>query len=172
MPAALLRQRCALTAPFHPYPAHSRKRTWCQEALSRMGGAVCFLWHFPSRISHSCAKNAQEWDTPSRTLSGTLLCGVRTFLPAHSCQNGRGDRPVRLPTTSLYAMVVIYDDRRSDFCGWRRQSKNYWREVGGRSEFEMSKSTFQAPVACFFQIIRYLPLSKKSLPRGGRKLIS
>ena len=62
---------------------------------------------------------------PSRTLSGTLLCGVRTFLPAHSrnpagsfsrcslnrdltnrrgCQNGRGGRPVRLPTRTLYAM--------------------------------------------------------------------
>ena len=46
----------------------------------------------------------------SRTLSGTLLCGVRTFLPAHSrqsClltgsrQNERGGRPVRLPTSSL-----------------------------------------------------------------------
>ncbi len=46
----------------------------------------------------------------SRTLSGTLLCGVRTFLPAHSrkrfnisCANGRGGRPIRLPTYSLYA---------------------------------------------------------------------
>ena len=48
----------------------------------------------------------------SRTLSGTPLYGVRTFLPAqsrkslnHVCsyQNGRGDRPVQLPTRSLYA---------------------------------------------------------------------
>ena len=35
LPAALLRRRCALTAPFHPY-------------LSVAAGAVCFLWHFPS----------------------------------------------------------------------------------------------------------------------------
>ena len=35
LPAALLRQRCALTAPFHPY-------------LSLADPAVCFLWHFPS----------------------------------------------------------------------------------------------------------------------------
>ena len=35
LPAALLRQRCALTAPFHPYPDVAT-------------GAVCFLWHFPS----------------------------------------------------------------------------------------------------------------------------
>jgi len=35
LPGALLRQRCALTAPFHPY-------------LGVAAGAVCFLWHFPS----------------------------------------------------------------------------------------------------------------------------
>jgi len=35
LPAALLRRRCALTAPFHPY-------------LDVAAGAVCFLWHFPS----------------------------------------------------------------------------------------------------------------------------
>src|ERR1700678_1831904 len=34
-PAALLRRRCALTAPFHPYPSLAAR-------------AVCFLWHFPS----------------------------------------------------------------------------------------------------------------------------
>src|SRR5882762_11511907 len=35
LPASLLRRRCALTAPFHPY-------------LSPAARAVCFLWHFPS----------------------------------------------------------------------------------------------------------------------------
>ena len=35
LPAALLPRRCALTAPFHPYP-HPKMR------------AVYFLWHFPS----------------------------------------------------------------------------------------------------------------------------
>jgi len=44
---------CALTAPFHPYPAYC--------------GAVCFLLHFPSRCRDS-------------TLWSTLPCGVRTFL--------------------------------------------------------------------------------------------
>ena len=41
----------------------------------------------------------------SRTLSGTLLCGVRTFL-----QPGLrpiSDRPVRLSTSSLYAMFRV-----------------------------------------------------------------
>src|SRR5208282_894896 len=35
LPAASLRRRCALTAPFHPY-------------LSPAAPAVYFLWHFPS----------------------------------------------------------------------------------------------------------------------------
>src|SRR5439155_21431198 len=35
LPAPLLERRCALTAPFHPYP-------------NVAAGAVCFLWHFPS----------------------------------------------------------------------------------------------------------------------------
>jgi hypothetical protein len=55
--------RCALTAPFHPY-----RLPW----LSPNQSAVYSLLHWPSRclLKH-----------PSRTLSGTLPCGVRTFLP-------------------------------------------------------------------------------------------
>src|SRR5690242_14188982 len=37
MPPPLPPERCALTAPFHPYPQPLR------------AGAVCFLWHWPSR---------------------------------------------------------------------------------------------------------------------------
>ena len=36
MPPPLPPERCALTAPFHPYPRPLR------------AGAVCFLWHWPS----------------------------------------------------------------------------------------------------------------------------
>ena len=43
LPGALLRRRCALTAPFHPY-------------LSLAARAVCFLWHFPS--NHPAGKSA------------------------------------------------------------------------------------------------------------------
>ena len=35
----------------------------------------------------------------SRMLSGTLLCGVRTFLPCSAPKGGRSGRPVRLPTS-------------------------------------------------------------------------
>ena len=85
LPAALLRQRCALTAPFHPYPAHSRKSLGDCRALARMGGAVCFLWHFPSArlesgvpdvIRHTALRSS---DFPPRP-------------------DGRSGRPVRLPT--------------------------------------------------------------------------
>ncbi len=55
LPPTLQPARCALTAPFHPYPSTRRK-------------AVYFLCHCPS----SC---------PDRVLPGTLPCGVRTFLP-------------------------------------------------------------------------------------------
>jgi hypothetical protein len=49
------RARCALTAPFHPYPPLA-------------GRAVCFLWHCP----------ASHLDWP---LASTLPSGARTFLP-------------------------------------------------------------------------------------------
>jgi len=57
LPAGLLRPRCALTAPFHPYP--------------RRGGMF------------SVALSVENGLTgPSRPLAGTLPCGDRTFLPA------------------------------------------------------------------------------------------
>jgi hypothetical protein len=61
LPAALLPRRCALTAPFHPYP-HSEE---CRRYV------LCGTFR---RV---------DLNPPSRTLSGTLLCGVRTFLSPH-----------------------------------------------------------------------------------------
>ena len=49
--------RCALTAPFHPYPLSL--------ATQR---AVSFLWHCPAARA--------DW-----SLTSTLPCGARTFLP-------------------------------------------------------------------------------------------
>jgi len=73
LPAALLPRRCALTAPFHPYPAHSRKSTCTQMLLPEWAGRYVFCGTFrPSGLNLA-----------SRTLSGTLLCGVRTFLSPH-----------------------------------------------------------------------------------------
>jgi hypothetical protein len=54
LPPVLPPARCALTAPFHPYPTIA-------------GQAVYFLWHFP-------------WAHALQGLPGTPPFGVRTFL--------------------------------------------------------------------------------------------
>ena len=57
LPAALRQQRCALTAPFHPYPGGTGRPgepgtlPVALPVANDMGGvaeAVCFLWHWPS----------------------------------------------------------------------------------------------------------------------------
>jgi len=58
VPLLLPRARCALTAPFHPYP-------W---GPSPVREAVCFLWHCP-------------WGRPRRRLSGTVLPWSPDFPP-------------------------------------------------------------------------------------------
>ena len=63
LPRRLLAGRCALTAPFHPYLARSPKTLVKPRILRRTGGAVYFLWHFPS----SCP--AWRDGTPRRYLA-------------------------------------------------------------------------------------------------------
>ena len=75
LPPALPRARCALTAPFHPYP--STRATACAAGSLR---AVYFLCHFPS--GH-----------PDRALPGALPCGVRTFLPSRRSARVRALAP-------------------------------------------------------------------------------
>jgi hypothetical protein len=61
-PRALQPGRCALTAPFHPYPRSFKRRRYLL-----------------------CGTSRRQALTPeSRTLSGTLSCGVRTFLPRNA----------------------------------------------------------------------------------------
>src|SRR5208282_2507456 len=100
LPAALLRRRCALTAPFHPY-------------LSLAARAVCFLWHFPSNVPPIKAR------VSSRTLSGTLLCGVRTFLPSRGHPStpkaGAPGAPVRRATVRSGCQQIHYSAGRE--CG-------------------------------------------------------
>jgi len=93
LPAPLLWRRCALTAPFHPYLAHSQNSVSAGHETLRMGGAVSFLWHFPSTrlepglpdvIRHTALRSSDFPLSPSTSDS---------------------DRPVRLPTWSLYSML-------------------------------------------------------------------
>ena len=59
LPSALQQTRCALTAPFHPYPAFAPY------------GATARRYFF-------CATSPSGY--PDRALPGALPCGVRTFL--------------------------------------------------------------------------------------------
>ena len=59
LPPTLQPERCALTAPFHPYPRACARWRYLLCGTSRPGALT----------------------RRSRTLSGTLPCGVRTFLP-------------------------------------------------------------------------------------------
>jgi hypothetical protein len=86
LPAALLRRRCALTAPFHPY-------------LSLAARAVCFLWHFPSNdpaptsagalpdvIRHTALRSS---DFPPVSRRATVRSGCQ---PIHYSASDSADR--------------------------------------------------------------------------------
>ena len=74
LPAALLWRRCALTAPFHPYPGVAAE-------------AVCFLWHFPS--------TRLEPGLPDVIRHIALRS---SDFPLPSSEDEESDRPVRLLT--------------------------------------------------------------------------
>ena len=80
MPAPSPAQRCALTAPFHPYPGTPWRRN-------------------PGRYVFCGTGRPRALTPASRTLSGTLPFGVRTFLSRRSRVSPRSgsDRPVLLP---------------------------------------------------------------------------
>ncbi len=80
LPPSLPPERCALTAPFHPYPA----------PLARRGRYVL------------CGTSRLAALKPrSRTLSGTLPCGVRTFLSRLSLRLAGSGRPACLHSSYL-----------------------------------------------------------------------
>ena len=79
MPPPLPPERCALTAPFHPYPAPKRGR---------------YVFCGTGRLA--------AFTPQSRTLSGTLPCGVRTFLSRTRVSVCGSGRPARLHAL-LYA---------------------------------------------------------------------
>ncbi len=70
--------RCALTAPFHPYPATQKSHL-----------AVYFLWHFP-------------WVCTPQALPGALSEGARTFLH-DSCELQRLPGRLRHFRAQVYA---------------------------------------------------------------------
>jgi len=84
VPRLLPAARCALTAPFHPYPACKSETRFRVSRIPRLsgrfgGGAVCFLWHFP-------------WGRPRRTLSGTVFPWSPDFPPRARFERSRPTR--------------------------------------------------------------------------------
>jgi len=75
LPPLLPKTRCALTAPFHPYPP----------SPCGLRTAVCFLWHFP-------------WGRPRRRLSGTVLPRSPDFPPCPPIRWQLAERPSGLLT--------------------------------------------------------------------------
>ena len=87
--------------------------------LPRLSGAVCFLWHFPE--GH-----------PWWTLSTTLPCGARTFLPQTIAARGRAARSGRYfirqrhrlhnrrPASDVARMRLLNPSRRR-WRDWRRR---------------------------------------------------
>ena len=79
---ALQPERCALTAPFHPYPRACARWRYLLCGTSRPGALT----------------------RRSRTLSGTLPCGVRTFLPRTTSARQRPSSP---PAWVYLTAIVI-----------------------------------------------------------------
>jgi hypothetical protein len=74
LPPALLPERCALTAPFHPYlDWPSRPKPFGPIVRAEARATKRYVFCGTSR--------PRDLKPASRTLSGTLPCGVRTFLP-------------------------------------------------------------------------------------------
>ncbi len=78
LPPSLLPERCALTAPFHPY--HCMEQPLGRDPPK---SSDAFPKGCPTQWRYVfCGTSRPRVLKPaSRTLSGTLPCGVRTFLP-------------------------------------------------------------------------------------------
>src|SRR5204863_4745496 len=63
LPAELLQPRCALTAPFHPYPKNRPALAELLQLKAACLKAVYFLWHFPSdlAIRPAVSRHAALW---------------------------------------------------------------------------------------------------------------
>ncbi len=92
----LHRNRCALTAPFHPY--------------------LLYAYAHSGRFVFCCTGRLPVLRRESRTLSGTLPCGVRTFLPRRTAHAADGsDRPaacsVSVPHSEKRSAMQLEVDR-------------------------------------------------------------
>jgi hypothetical protein len=91
LPQPLRAERCALAAPFHPYPG-AEPASCPRVALPKEG--------WPRRYLFCGTGRPRVLKPASRTLSGTLPCGVRTFLPrGNPLARGLRQRPPGPPAS-------------------------------------------------------------------------
>jgi len=97
-------RRCALTAPFHPYPGKPGRYVFCG-TFRRV-----------------------DLNPHSQALPGTLLCGVRTFL-VHSCPRPSG--PVATVRYYRGFSAETLDSGSENGCRWRPDAAMFYCPAGG-----------------------------------------
>ena len=102
LPPPLPAERCALTAPFHPYRPFGRAE----------GKAVCFLWHFPSR----CRDRALPGMPPVRSsdFPPRLLGAIAWPARAGANPNMKGGLPLDGLAGALGVSSHAHGGRRQD----------------------------------------------------------
>ncbi len=104
LPDALLRRRCALTAPFHPYLGVAAK-------------AVCFLWHLPSTglkasfpdvIRHTALRSSDFPPAASRRIP---RAAVRSSCLHWHYRSAGSSQPSAISLQEMLGFVMIDDSR-------------------------------------------------------------
>ena len=108
LPWLLPARRCALTAPFHPYPGKPGRYIFCG-TFRRV-----------------------DLNPPSQALPGTLLCGVRTFLvPGSKKPCPRPSGPVATVRYYRGFSVETLDSGSENGCRWRPDAAMFNCAAGG-----------------------------------------
>src|SRR5208337_368650 len=128
LPGALLRRRCALTAPFHPY-------------LSLAARAVCFLWHFPSSDFPPLRKERARMGHPPGRYPAHCSAefGLSSRLSHPSTPKaGAPGTPVRRATVRSGCQPVHYSAGRYSACRirLRREPDSRCPAPKGAADFE------------------------------------
>jgi hypothetical protein len=140
LPPPLLTARCALTAPFHPYHCGTGRRGVHPSDRPFMPK------HVQRRYVFCGTGRPRAFKPASRTLSGTLPCGVRTFLSRRSLL-AQG-YPAATARSSCQGIVYRETGLRSARRLFKRRSWQIFRARFSSVEFHRSQgSTASQPMA-------------------------
>jgi hypothetical protein len=156
LPSPLLATRCALTAPFHPY----------LKPLSDLPKQTTNL----RRFILCCTCRPAAFKRPSRTLSGTLPCGVRTFLPRSTPRGPSGsDHPaactLSVPYRGNKSLLGRVQNLRQTHCAW---AGVYTPLLTFRWPSRWSGSVFSRPTKGRVQLIPPGPVHRSRSDRSPR----